>query len=159
LIVRQKDSYDGAVPSGNSVMLLNLLRLSRITGNSRLEDAARRLARAFAAAVRQNPAAHTQFMTGLGFAEIPSSEVVVVGKRNDTDTKLMLDELQCRFLPHAIVVFRPADETYATITHIAPFTKDMKPIEGKATAYVCSNFVCSKPTTDIQEMLMLLNTQ
>jgi len=157
LIVRQKDSYDGAVPSGNSVMLSNLLRLSRITGNSQLEDAARRLARAFAAAARQNSAAHTQFMTGLGFAEIPSSEVVVVGKRNDADTKLMLDELRCRFLPNAMFVFRPADETDAAITRIAPFTKDMKSIDGKATAYVCSNFVCSKPTTDIQEMLMLLN--
>lgn len=159
LIVRQKDSYDGAVPSGNSVMLLNLLRLSRITGNSQLEDTARRINQAFAAAVRQNPAAHTQFMTGLGFAEMPSSEVVVVGKRNDGDTKLMLDELRCRFLPNAMIVFRPADETDAAIARIAPFTKDMKSIDGKATAYVCSNFVCSKPTTDIQEMLMLLNTQ
>jgi len=159
LIVRQKDSYDGALPSGNSVMLLNLLRLSRITGNSRLEDAARSLSGAFAAAVRQNPAAHTQFMIGLGFAEIPSSEVVVVGRRNDVDTKLMLDELKCRFLPNAVVIFRPDDEPDAAITHIAPFTKDMTSIDGKATAYVCSNFTCSKPATDIQEMLMLLNTQ
>lgn len=155
LIVRQKDSYDGAVPSGNSVMLLNLLRLSRITGNSQLEDAARRLSRTFSAAVRQNSAAHTQFMTGLGFAENPSSEIVVVGKRSDADTKLMLDELRCRFLPNAVVIFRPADEPDAAITHIAPFTKDMKSIDGKTTAYVCSNFTCSKPTTDIQEMLAL----
>lgn len=138
-------------------MLLNLLRLSRITGNSQLEDTARRINQAFAASVRQNPAAHTQFMTGLGFAEIPSSEVVVVGKRSDADTKLMLDELRYRFLPHVVVVFRPADEPDAAITRIAPFTKDMKSIDDKATAYVCSNFVCSKPATDIQEMLMLLN--
>jgi len=157
LIVRQKDSYDGAVPSGNSVMLLNLLRLSRITGNSRLEDAARRLARAFTAAMRQNPAAHTQFMTGLGFAEIPSSEVVVVGKRSNADTQKMLNELQCRFLPNAVIIFRPEDEPDAAITHIAPFTKDMKSLDGKVTAYICSNFTCSKPTTDIQEMLMMLN--
>jgi len=157
LIVRQKDSYDGAVPSGNSVMLLNLLRLSRITGNSQMEDTARRINQAFAASVRQNPAAHTQFMTGLGFAEIPSSEIVVVGKRNDGDTKLMLDELRCRFLPNAVVIFRSDDEPDAVITRIAPFTKDMKSIDSKATAYVCYNFVCSKPTTDIQEMLMLLN--
>ncbi|MEN6487264.1 MAG: thioredoxin domain-containing protein [Smithella sp.] len=159
LIVRQKDSYDGALPSGNSVMLLNLLRLSRITGNSKLEDTARRINQAFAASVRQNPAAHTQFMTGLGFAEIPSFEIVVVGKRSDANTKLMLDELKCRFLPNAVVIFRPDDEPDAAITHIAPFTKDMKSIDGKATAYVCSNFTCSKPTTDIEEMLALLNTQ
>ncbi len=157
LIVRQKDSYDGAVPSGNSVMLLNLLRLSRITSNSQLEDTARSLSRAFAAAVRQNPAAHTQFITGLGFAENPSCEIVIVGRRSDADTKLMLDELRCRFLPHVVVIFRPADEPDAAIIRIAPFTKDMKSIDGKATAYVCSNFVCSQPATDIQEMLMLLN--
>ena len=155
LIVRQKDSYDGAIPSGNSVMLLNLLRLSRITGNSKLEDTARHLSLTFAAAVRQNPAAHTQFMTGLGFSENSSSEIVVVGRCSNADTKLMIDELKCRFLPNAVVIFRPADEPDAAITHIAPYTKDMKSIDGKATAYVCSNFTCSKPTTGIQEMLEL----
>ena len=157
LIVRQKERYDGAIPSGNSVMLLNLLRLSRITGNHKLEDRARRLIRTFAASVRQSPAGHTQFMTGMGVLENTSSEIVVVGNRSNEDTQKMLNELKCRFLPNAVIIFRSDDEPDAAITRIAPFTKDMKSIDGKATAYVCSNFTCSKPTTDIAEMLELLN--
>ncbi|MEN6374537.1 MAG: thioredoxin domain-containing protein [Smithella sp.] len=157
LIVRQKERYDGAVPSGNSVMLLNLLRLSRISGNHKPEDRARGLIRAFAASVHQSPAGHTQFMTGLGVLENPSYEIVVVGKSSNEDTQKMLNELKCRFLPNAVIIFRPEDKPDAAITSIAPFTKNMKSIDGKATAYVCSNFTCSKPITDFAEMMEVLN--
>jgi uncharacterized protein YyaL (SSP411 family) len=67
LLLRQKDIYDGAVPSGNAVAFLNLLRLARITGRPDLENQAIRLARTFAAQVRRHPSGHCQFMVALDF--------------------------------------------------------------------------------------------
>ncbi|HER34905.1 MAG TPA: thioredoxin domain-containing protein, partial [Halothiobacillaceae bacterium] len=80
LIVRQKEIYDGAVPSGNSVAMLNLVRLARMTGRSEYEDRAVAIGRAFAIQVRRAPAAHTQLMCGLDFLLGPSHEVVIVGR-------------------------------------------------------------------------------
>jgi uncharacterized protein YyaL (SSP411 family) len=157
LIVRQKEIYDGAIPSGNSVAMLNLVRLARMTGNHEMEEQAVNISRAFAGAVSRSPAGHTQFLTALGFLEHPSYEVVIAGKSGAEDTEKMMGELRRHFLPNAVVVFRPAVETTGDIVRIAPFIKNLEPMHGKATAYVCTNFTCHHPTTNANDMLGLLN--
>ncbi len=156
LIVRQKESYDGAIPSGNSVAMLNLIRLARMTGNHDMEEQAWLMSRTFARSVRQSPAGHTQFMIALAFLVNPSYEIVITGKRGSDDTETMMAERNRLFLPNAVVIFRPEGAASADIARIAPFTKDMTPIDGKATAYICTNFACHKPTTDVNVMLRLL---
>jgi uncharacterized protein len=151
LIIRQKESYDGAIPSGNSVSMLNLIRLARMTGNHDMEEQAMRMSRTFARSVRQSPAGHSQFMSAFGFLENPSYEIVITGKHGAEDTETMLTELNRLFLPNAVVIFRPEGESSADITCIAPFTKDMTSIDGKATAYICTNFACRSPITDIRD--------
>ena len=78
-LIRQKEIYDGAIPSGNSIAMLNLLRLGRITANSGLEQKAAKIGRAFFENVRQSPSAYTQLMIAIDFAVGPSYEVVIVG--------------------------------------------------------------------------------
>jgi uncharacterized protein YyaL (SSP411 family) len=75
LIVRQKDIYDGAIPSGNSVAVLNLFRLARITANSDLEDKANKIMLAFSRDVKSVPSGYTQMMVGLDFGIGPSYEL------------------------------------------------------------------------------------
>ncbi|MFC1964647.1 thioredoxin domain-containing protein [Chloroflexota bacterium] len=87
LLVRQKEIYDGAVPSGNSVAMLNLLQLGRITANTDFEDKAAKIGQAFYENVRQSPSAHTQFMVALDFAAGPSYEVVIAGDLQADDTR------------------------------------------------------------------------
>ncbi len=79
LLLRQKDAYDGAVPSGNSVAMLNLLRLARMTGDADLENKATQLGRALSGKVAQFPAGFTQLLCALSFALGPSHEVVLAG--------------------------------------------------------------------------------
>ena len=79
LLVRQKDIYDEAIPSGNSVVMLNLLRLGRITAASDLEEKAAQIGRAFSEKVGQLPLAHTQFLVAVDFAVGSSYEVIIVG--------------------------------------------------------------------------------
>lgn len=155
--VRQKDAYDGAIPSGNSVAMLNLLRLGRMTANSELEEKAAQIGRAFSAGVIESPASYTQMMAALDFALGPAYEVVIAGDPQAADTQEMLTALRRRFIPNKVVLFRPTGEEIPEITQVAGFTRELSAREGKATAYVCRNYHCEIPTTDASEMLLLLS--
>jgi uncharacterized protein YyaL (SSP411 family) len=156
LILRKKEVYDGAVPSGNSVAMLNLLRLSRLTGNSDFEAKAGAVGRAFSKTVLQYPAGYTHLLSAVDFQVGPSNEIVIVGDSDSVDTKTMMKALNSDFWPNKVVLFKPAGEETPEITKLADFTEDHKTIEEKATAYVCSNFSCKNPTTDSNELIKIL---
>ena len=157
VLVRSKEIYDGAYPSGNAVATLNLLRLARMTGKTEYEANAAQILQTFAASVSQAPAAHAYLMIALDFIRGPSYEVVVVGDRRNDDMNTMLNALTRPFIPNKVVLFRPAHGERPEITRYAEFTSELSSTEGKATAYVCRNYECSLPTTNIDEMLRLLD--
>jgi hypothetical protein len=150
LPARRKELHDGAKPSGNSVMLLNLLRLSRLTGVTALEEKAGRLAQAFSSKVKGSPHAYTYFLCGLDFALGPSHEVVLAGERPD-EVKALYESIWERYLPNTVVFMRTEESA-----RLAEYAEEMTAIEGRGTAYVCSSFKCQKPTTDADEMLSSL---
>ena len=157
ILVRIKEIYDGAYPSGNSVAALNLLRLSRITGNPEFEAKAAQLLQTFSESVSQAPAAHTYLMIALDFVIGPSYEVVVVGDPTKNDTNNMLNTLKRTFIPNKVVLFRPSHVEHPEIVRYAEFMRELSIKGGKATVYVCRNYECSLPTTNIEEMLRLLD--
>ena len=156
LLVRYKDVLDGAVPSGNSVAMMNLLRLARMTADPDLEAKANLIKQSFTANIKRSPAAHTHFLSALQFALGPTFEVVIAGDIETEDTQAMLKALHKQYLPNKIVLFRPDEGESADILNLAEFTKSQHSLDGKATAYVCQNYRCNLPTTDINEMLKLL---
>jgi uncharacterized protein YyaL (SSP411 family) len=111
LLVRQKESYDGAVPSGNSVAMLNLARLGRITGQSELLDKATSMGRVFSANLWGNPASYCQMLQAVDFLIGPTNEVVICGEPGDPETKTMLRAIREAFLPNKIVLFKPSLNT------------------------------------------------
>ena len=159
LIVRPKELYDGAIPSGNAVALLVLLRLGRLTGEARWEETADALLRWAAAQVRQHPSGFTALLMGLQFALGPTHEVVVVGEPGAADTEAMLQALRTSYLPGKVLLFRPAAEKAPRIADVAPFVQAQRALEGKATAYVCENYQCQAPTSDVDEVLSLLDVR
>ncbi|MCP4632010.1 MAG: thioredoxin domain-containing protein [candidate division Zixibacteria bacterium] len=152
LIIRAKDIYDGALPSGNSIALLNLIRLSRITANNGYEIKARELLKAFSKEVDNNPSAYSQLLAGLDYLIGPSLEIVIVGNPDSKDTFKMKNALNESYFPNKIVILRPGGER-PPITEIAGYTLYQNQIDSKATAYVCRNFVCDKPTTDVSKLV------
>ena len=156
LLVRSKEAYDGAVPSGNSVAMLNLLRLGRICADPKLEGYAMRLGRTFSGILKQAPAGHTFLLVALDFAIGPSWEVVIAGDPQADDTKEMLRAIRSRFLPHKVLLSVPCGGS-SEIGDMAPYVRGMTCVEGRATAYVCSHTRCHRPTTDIDRMLDLLD--
>ncbi|MEE8414025.1 MAG: thioredoxin domain-containing protein, partial [Dehalococcoidales bacterium] len=159
LLVRRKEIYDGAIPSGNSLVMLNLLRLGRITADAELEQRAAGIGTAFSETVRELPVAHTQLLVALDFAIGPSYEIVIAGDSNSNDTKEMVSAVRRHFIPNKIVILRPTEEESPRIDDIAPFTSYHTVSKGKATAYVCLNYKCELPTTEISTMLGLLDSE
>jgi hypothetical protein len=155
LFVRAKEVYDGAIPSGNSAAVLDLARLARLTGDMSYEDRGWRAIRAFSAEVARAPVGHTHFLLGLDFLVGPSYEIVVAGQRESRDSERMVGALRARFLPNKVVLFRGAG-VEDPIVDIAEFTALQTALDGKATVYVCRDFVCRLPTHDVQEMLRSL---
>jgi uncharacterized protein len=156
LIVRKKEIYDGATPSGNGVAMLNLLRLSRLTGNAVLEEKAAATGQAFSTHIKQIPSAYTQFLVSADFAVGPSHEVVIVGERNHPRTMDMIKTIQSVYVPNKVVILKPSDASSPEIEDLAPFVKNYPAHDGKPMAYVCVSNSCGQPTADVDEMLKLL---
>jgi uncharacterized protein YyaL (SSP411 family) len=156
LLVRKKEIYDGAIPSGNSVGIMNLLRLSRITGNPEYEKKAEEIGKTFSKTVAQYPAAYAYLLSAIEFLEGPSQEVVIVGDLEKEDSRAMISALQSEFIPNKVVLFLSTREKTQKITDIAEFTKNYVAKDGKATAYVCSNYSCKTPTANPEKMIKIL---
>ncbi len=153
LLLRRKEAYDGALPSGNSIASMNLLRLWRITSRTELEEMAEKTMDAFSGEVATHPYAYTQFLCALDFRIGPSYEVVIAGRPDTPASRAMVHALQRPFMPNKIVIFRPTGEERPGITDIAGYTASQTGINGQATAYVCRDFACKAPTTDPSAML------
>jgi hypothetical protein len=157
ILVRQQDAFDGSLPAGNSVALMNVLRLSRITGSSEYEEKAAALLDQFSASVSQTPCSHAFLLQGVDFILGPAYEVVIVGDPHAEDTTEMIHAVQHPFIPHTVLIVTPEGD--ASISSLSPYTADLTSIEGKPTCYVCQNYICNLPTTDIQIMLQQLGIQ
>jgi uncharacterized protein YyaL (SSP411 family) len=158
-LARAKEVYDGAIPSGNSAALLNLVRLGRMTSNEEFEKKAEALMWAFGGQITRSPTAFAQFLVGVDFALGPTKEIVIVGGLDQEETKTMLAAIHERFLPRQILILRPNDESREVVEQLAPFVKGQNSIGGKTTAYVCENYACKLPTTEIDEMISQIESE
>ncbi len=144
LVLRLKDDYDGAEPSGNSVITIALLRLSRMTGNASFQEAAEKTLSAFASRLRTQGTAVPQMLVAYGIAWAKPMEIVLAGPVPDPRMMEMLASIHARFLP-STVVMRAAE---------AP--QPMPPLNGVPTAYVCENYACNQPVISAAELEKLL---
>jgi len=155
LIVRRKEIYDGALPSGNSIALANLLRLSHLTGRADLEQKASELITAFSGQVAQSPMAYTQFLCGVDFALGPTKELLIIGEEQAMDTKDMI-RAASGFHPRMVIIVRPSGRGRTAIDSVAEFSKRYEAIGGKATAYLCEGLACQRPITEPHELSKML---
>ncbi len=146
-IPRIKQVYDGAYPSGNSVALLNLLSLSLLMENEKLEHYANDMVGTFSYEVRANPAAYTFLLTALDFSVGPNYKIVLVGKIDEKDTQNMINTI--RQVPVFNIALKVQKDEKSSDSY--------KRINGKAAAYVCRNKACMKPTSDINQLTKILS--
>jgi uncharacterized protein YyaL (SSP411 family) len=145
-LVKVKDAYDGPTPSGNSVAVLTLLRLSELTGREEFRVKAEETLKAFGDVLESSPYSHTYMLSALDFW-FGSKEIVVSGGMKDERTQTILGEIWKRFLPNKVLAV-PSAET----PEIATLTEGKLPIDGKPTVYICENFSCRSPITELSKL-------
>jgi len=152
VLLKQKEGSDSAIPSGNAVAMLNMLRLGRITSDAGLEDRAHEMAKTFSNGIRKFPSAYSTFMVSLDFMFGPSYEIVIAGKSSSVETEKMVRAINSIFIPNRTLIFRPTEEEKPDIISIAEFTSEMGEVDGKPALYVCHDYACRKPITSIEEI-------
>ncbi len=157
ILVRKKEIYDSAVPSGNSVQMLNLLKLAQITESEELNRKAVELEKAFSKDVERMPSAHTQLMAAIDFKLGPSYEIVISGVPDNKDTAQMLNSIRDNYLPNKTIILRPPGDEASELITIVNSLKSKKQKNNRSTAYICSENTCKSPTTDLKAMLNSLN--
>ena len=110
LLARQTSIYDGAIPSGNSVAALNLIRIARLTNATDLEEKAIRIGQAFATQIRAHPSVYTQLLLAVDYSSGPAFEIILAGDPNAEDTLAMLAVIREQFIPNKVVVLRPSTD-------------------------------------------------
>lgn len=155
LIVRQKEIYDGAIPSGNAVTMLNLLKLAKYTGKNEYENKALDLSRAFHEQVKATPMGHPFLMVALEFMLAENLEIVIVGNPETEKVSDVISVLRKKFIPNKIVICKnQANSTL--LDEISDYMKNLYEVDGKPTFYLCKNFTCQLPTTDFNEISLKL---
>jgi uncharacterized protein len=147
LILRVKEDYDGAEPSGNSVAALALWKLGAITGNPAYRQSTDRTLRFFAQRFQQLPQALPHMgLAFLAWLEEPR-RVVVTGDPATAETRRLLSSLHSVYQPHKVILGHSGP--------IEAFARSL-PAKAEPTAYLCTGTACQPPTSDPAELQQLL---
>jgi hypothetical protein len=152
LPVRPKELYDGALPSANSMALLNLLWLARLSGETRFAETAEQLVRAFAGTVGRHPSAFTLFLCGLDFALRPGQDVVVAGEAAAPDTRRLLAALNRTFAPNRLAQLKSFDNA-ERLAKFAPFSDGLAVARGRTAAHLCEGAGCRETVDDVDRLI------
>ncbi|MCZ6631916.1 MAG: thioredoxin domain-containing protein [bacterium] len=155
LIVRSKNPYDNAIPSGNSVGAFVLMRLGALLGREDFWDKAERTIRLFQPFLKEMPSGFGHMACALDFFQQRPVEVAIVGSLTEADTRALVAAVNRNWMPNRVVSV--SDLEGGTADWI-PLLVGKTQVDGRAAAYVCQNFTCSAPVTDSEELVHLLES-
>ena len=159
ILMKTKEDYDGAEPTGNSVAALNLLRLAHMTDNSEWRKLAGQTMATFGTRLGHVPESAPQMLVALEWSLSTPKEIIIAGNVASDDTRALLSEIHHRYLPTKVVLLLDSEASRSRITQFLPVAEQMRKLEGKATAYICENYACQLPTTDRTVVGQLLDNQ
>jgi uncharacterized protein YyaL (SSP411 family) len=151
-----KEDYDGAEPSGNSVGVMNLLRLAQITNRPEFRKSLDKALAAFAPRLSVAPVALPQMLAACEFVLSEPRQIVLVGDRGAPDTQALLRTFYSRFVPNRIVILVDSPEARQRLAAGIPSLASMEKIEGHASAYVCRNYTCQLPVFEPEKFAGLI---
>lgn len=155
LNIRTKEVYDGALPSGNSVSLMNLLKLKNITNRPIYGAYLTNLMRAFGEKVKKSPHAHTAFLSAVLSSTDQSQELIVVDNKLDKENRV-LQRIYSAYFPNLTVIYINQANNDSFLLETADYLKGYTRLKDQTTYYVCTNRTCLLPTEDSEAVLKLL---
>jgi len=149
LIVRQKDAYDNATPSGNAMAATALARLAALTGRADLGDLARSTLQAARLVLERAPAAAGQSLIALDFLLAPARQYAVISGGDPEELRSALEAIHSRFLPGKVVAPAPGAVS-PELARLVPLLADRPAKDGRVTTYICEDFACQAPVVGVE---------
>ncbi|HLL47335.1 MAG TPA: thioredoxin domain-containing protein [Longimicrobiaceae bacterium] len=156
LVVRPRDTFDNATPSGSSAAVMALLRLAALTGEPRYGRVAARVLEGMGELMTRVPQGFGNLLAAADFHLATPQEVVVVGRAGEPDTEVLLDLLRLRFLPNTVLALADPDAP-AEAGEQVPLLQGRTLVDGRPAAYVCERYACRRPVTGAAELAELLD--
>ncbi len=151
VLVRAKGDYDGAEPSGNSVMAMNLVRLGRLLEDERYREHAERTVRLFHRHVLSYPEVMPLMVSAEMLLAAPARQIVIAAAPEDPDGfRRLAQQARAPYHPGTVLAAVPADGPTEWMESRTPMIAAMRPAGGKSVAYVCEDFICHAPVTDLE---------
>ncbi len=162
LLFRNKEVYDGAIPSGNSIALWNLIRISHLTADYQLAERASDMIKAFSEKIKVAPTAYCQFLIGLQSLLLTYYDLIIVGNKDDEVTKKILNFIRENYNPNLSIIIVPPDKNtkmYRDIANSTEIIHNYKQIQGKTTIYICKDYNCNLPVTEPEEVFNIIKNR
>ena len=157
LIVRAKTGYDGAMPSGNSVAAMNCSKLNRITGETKWAEISDKIFMTFSNEIQKTPSGYASMVNAFLFNVDSPKEIVIVGSSKDDKTKKAIEKIKSEYVPSKVIIFKDTDDQLNKLSPLAKWTVTQETIDEKTTFYICQDFACKIPTTDLDLALKFIN--
>jgi len=152
LIARPKDAYDGAVPSGNSVFALNLLKLSKLTGKTAYEKEAENIINTFAVMINKSPESFSQMLIAYQFAKYKSREIMITGNPKTQDYSKIIRYINSVFMPDSVTMLK-TDSNAEALAKVAKFTEVYPVKQNKVKIFICIGQSCEAPISDLKTIM------
>ena len=156
VLFRNKEDYDGAEPTPSSLAVMNLLRLAQISDSKEFRQRAEKTMKSMGEQLDRLPSAMSQMLCAVDFSIAKPRQLVIAGKPGAADTKALLREARAVFAPNQLLIHADGGAGQAWLGRKLEAVAAMKPVDGKAAAYVCENFVCQAPVTEPAKLRELL---
>ncbi len=157
IYMRNKEDYDGAQPTSNSVTALNLLRLGEMTDSAHYRALAQQTLQTYAPALRQYGTALPAMMLALDFHQSSPRQIIVAGDAEGADTRALMQAIYTRYLPNKVLLLADGGAAQSRLAESLPLIDALGRESGRATAYVCQNYACQLPVTAVDDLAKLLD--
>jgi hypothetical protein len=148
VLLRLKEDYDGAEPAAASVTVRNLITLGHLTGDASLTARAERTLQRYGTEIGRAARVMPFMLANVARWRLPAAQVVLVGHADRADFRGLETAVASRLLPATVVIPIEPGEAQTRLAARLPWLAAMQMRDGKATAYVCRDFVCHEPVTD-----------
>jgi uncharacterized protein YyaL (SSP411 family) len=152
ILVRMKEDHDGAEPAASSLAARNGLRLARMLDDASLEARAMETMRAFGEQLRKMPTSMPAMLGALLLSMSPPRQIVIAGAPADAEREALAREARESATPETVLLYADGGPGQKWLGERLEFMRAAGPVEGKAAAYVCENFVCQLPLTDAEAL-------
>ena len=150
ILVRSKSDHDGAEPSGNSVMAMNLLRLGRLFYDEDLLAKADRTIDLFLGRVAEHPIMMPLMVAAALLRTEPPRQIMIASSEDRENTARLIRQAQAAYRPGTALVVLPFGDPDPWLAGKIPTVEGMGPVDGQAAAYVCENFTCQRPVVSLE---------